>query len=123
MSTLASSLEPTGSTVVYVVEFTLHAKPGHYSDVADIYSDFAADFLSTHDALVSVMVVGDEADGTVRGIGVWEDRESAEAVNSDPDVRGVQRRDRLRCSPRPPSGPSCHSCTCSAGPTDVIGLT
>ena len=79
---------------MYVVEFTLHAKPGHYSDVADIYSAFAADFLSTHDALVSVMVVGDEADGTVRGIGVWEDRESADAVNSDPDVRGVQRRDR-----------------------------
>jgi quinol monooxygenase YgiN len=69
---------------VYVVEFTLHAKPGHYSDVADIYSSFAADFLTTHDALVSVMVVGDEADGTVRGIGVWEDRESADAVNSDP---------------------------------------
>ncbi len=45
---------------------------------------FAADFLSTHDALVSVMVVGEEADGTVRGIGVWEDRESAEAVNSNP---------------------------------------
>ena len=63
MSTLAST-QPTGSTVVYVVEFTLHAKPGHYSDVADIYSDFAADFLSTHDALVSVMVVGDEAAGT-----------------------------------------------------------
>jgi quinol monooxygenase YgiN len=69
---------------VYVVEFTLHAKPGHYSDVTDLYSAFAADFLSTHDALVSVMVVGDEADGTVRGIGVWEDRESADAVNSDP---------------------------------------
>ena len=69
---------------MYVVEFTLHAKPGHYSDVADIYSSFAADFLTTHDALVSVMVVGDEADGTVRGVGVWEDRESADAVNSDP---------------------------------------
>lgn len=70
---------------MYVVEFTLHAKPGHYAEVADIYSDFAADFLSTHDALVSVMVVGEEAAGTVRGIGVWEDRESAEAVNSNPE--------------------------------------
>ena len=69
---------------MYVVEFTLHAKPGHYSDVADLYSSFASDFLSTHDALVSVMVVGDEAAGTVRGIGVWEDRASADAVNSNP---------------------------------------
>jgi quinol monooxygenase YgiN len=69
---------------VYVAEFTLHAKPGHYSDVADIYSAFAADFLASHDALVSVMIVGDEADGTIRGIGVWEDRDAADAVNSDP---------------------------------------
>jgi quinol monooxygenase YgiN len=69
---------------LYVAEFTLYAKPGHYSDVAEIYSNFAADFLSTHDALLSVMVVGDEASAVLRGIGVWEDRESADAVNSDP---------------------------------------
>jgi quinol monooxygenase YgiN len=69
---------------VYVAEFTLHVKPGHYADVADIYSAFAADFLATHDALVSVMVVGDEGSGVVRGIGVWDDRASADAVNSDP---------------------------------------
>ena len=98
---------------MYVVEFTLHAKPGHYSDVADLYSTFAADFLTTHDALVSVMVVGDEADGTVRGIGVWEDRESADAVNSDPAfavfndtiTRLLARTDgpvRARCGLREP---------------------
>ncbi len=69
---------------MYVAEFTLHAKPGHYSDVAEIYSAFAADFLATHDALVSVMVVGDEAAALLRGIGVWESREAADAVNSDP---------------------------------------
>jgi quinol monooxygenase YgiN len=69
---------------VFVAEFTLHAKPGRYSDVADIYSAFAADFLATHDALVSVMIVGDEASGIVRGIGVFENRESADTVNSDP---------------------------------------
>jgi quinol monooxygenase YgiN len=69
---------------VFVAEFTLHAKPGHYSDVAGIYSAFAADFLATHDALVSVMIVGDEGSGIVRGIGVYDDRNSADAVNSDP---------------------------------------
>jgi quinol monooxygenase YgiN len=69
---------------VYVAEFTLHVKPGHYSDVAELYSAFAADFLATHEALESVLVVGDEATGIVRGIGVWEDRESADSVNSDP---------------------------------------
>jgi quinol monooxygenase YgiN len=70
---------------VYVVEFTLHVKAGHFDTVSDLYSAFAADFLTTHDALVSVLVVGDQASGVVRGIGVWSDRESADAVNSNPE--------------------------------------
>jgi quinol monooxygenase YgiN len=70
---------------VYVVEFTLHAKPGHYSEVAALYSTFANDFLQEHAALQSVFVVGDEASGVIRGIGVYADRADAEAVNSDPE--------------------------------------
>ena len=69
---------------MHVAEFTLHAKPGHYAEVAELYSAFAADFLSTHDALETVLVIGDEASGTVRGIGVFTDRPAADAVNSDP---------------------------------------
>jgi quinol monooxygenase YgiN len=68
---------------MHIAEFTLHAKPGHYQDVADIYSAFAADFLSNHAALETVLVVGDESDGVVRGIGVFSDRDAADAVNSD----------------------------------------
>jgi len=70
---------------VYVAEFTLHVKPGHFAAAANLYSAFSADFLVTHDALVSVLVVGDEASGIVRGLGVWVDRESADAVNSNPE--------------------------------------
>jgi quinol monooxygenase YgiN len=70
---------------VSVAEFTLQVKPGHSAEVADIYSAFAADFLATHDALASVLVVGDEASGVVRGIGVWTDRESVDTVNSNPE--------------------------------------
>jgi quinol monooxygenase YgiN len=69
---------------MYVAEFTLHAKSGHYAEVAAIYSDFAADFLSNHDALESVLILGDEGSGVVRGIGVFTDRPSADSVNSDP---------------------------------------
>ena len=69
---------------MHVAEFTLHAKPGHFQDVADIYSAFAEDFLSTHPALENVLILGDEGDGVVRGIGVFSDRDSADAVNSDP---------------------------------------
>jgi len=70
---------------VYVVEFTLRVKPGHYAEVADLYSAFAAEFLATHEALATVLVIGDEASGLVRGIGVWADKDSADAVNSNPE--------------------------------------
>jgi quinol monooxygenase YgiN len=70
---------------MHVAEFTLHAKPGHYEEVAEIYSRFAAGFLSDHEALETVLVLGDEAAGIVRGIGVFSDRNSADSVNSDPE--------------------------------------
>src|SRR3954451_24782031 len=71
-------------TTMHVAEFTLHPKPGHFDQVAEIYSEFAAEFLSDHPALETVLVLGDEAAGVVRGIGVFADRDSADAVNSDP---------------------------------------
>jgi len=77
---------------MYVAEFTLHAKPGHFDQVAQIYSEFAANFLSDHPALESVLVVGDESDGVVRGIGVFSDREGADAVNSDPEFAAFNDR-------------------------------
>jgi quinol monooxygenase YgiN len=77
---------------MHVAEFTLHAKPGHYDEVADVYSSFAADFLSDHPALESVLILGDEAAGVVRGIGVFSDRGSADAVNSDPEFAAFNDR-------------------------------
>ncbi len=70
---------------MYVAEFTLRSKPGHYAEVANLYSVFAAEFLANHDALESVMVVGDEGTGVVRGMGVFTDRPAADRVNSDPE--------------------------------------
>ncbi len=72
-------------TDMYVAEFTLQAKPGHYTEVAALYSAFAADFLSDHPALETVMILGDEASGIVRGVGVFTDRPAADNVNSDPE--------------------------------------
>ena len=77
---------------MYVTEFTLHAKPGHFEELAEIHSKFAADFLSDHPALQSVLVVGDEASGLVRGVAVYADREAAEAVNSDPEFASYNER-------------------------------
>lgn len=70
---------------MHVAEFTLHAKPGHYDQVAEIYSEFAKGFLSDHPALENVLVLGDEAEGVVRGIGVFSDESAADSVNSDPE--------------------------------------
>jgi quinol monooxygenase YgiN len=77
---------------MHVAEFTLHAKPGHYGEVAEIYSEFAAGFLSGHPALQTVLILGDEARGVVRGVGVWTDEESADAVNSDPEFASFNDR-------------------------------
>ena len=77
---------------MHVAEFTLHAKPGHFGEVAQIYSEFAANFLSDHPALESVLILGDEAAGVVRGIGVFSDRDSADAVNSDPEFAAFNDR-------------------------------
>jgi quinol monooxygenase YgiN len=70
---------------MYVAEFTLHAKPGHYDDVSALYSAFAAEFLSDHPALETVLILGDEGSGVLRGIGVYTDRPAADSVNSDPE--------------------------------------
>ncbi len=53
--------------------------------MAEIYSRFARDFLSSQDALENVLILGDEAAGTVRGIGVFADEAAADAVNSNPE--------------------------------------
>ena len=66
-----------------VVEFTLNVKPGHYTDVLDLYSEFAHTYMELNPALISVLVVGDEGAGVVRGIGVYGDHDEAAAVNSD----------------------------------------
>jgi quinol monooxygenase YgiN len=77
---------------MHVAEFTLHAKPGHFEEVAEVYSEFAASFLSDHPALENVLIVGDEAEGVVRGIGVFSDREAADSVNSDPEFAAFNDR-------------------------------
>src|SRR5262249_40329697 len=77
---------------MHVAEFTLHPKPGHYSEVAEIYSQFAATFPSHHPALHAVLILGTEAEGVVRGIGVWDDEASADAVNSDPEFADFNDR-------------------------------
>lgn len=77
---------------MHVAEFTLHAKPGHFDEVADMYSEFADAFLSSHPKLQSVLVVGDEGSGIVRGMGVFNDRDDADEVNSDPQFASFNDR-------------------------------
>ena len=77
---------------MHVAEFTLHAKPGHFEEVANMYSEFAESFLHHQAALETVLIVGDEASGLVRGFGVFADRDDADAVNSDPEFASFNDR-------------------------------
>lgn len=77
---------------MHVAEFTLHAKPGHFEEVAQMYSEFAESFLRHQPALQMVLVVGDEASGVVRGLGVFNDREDADSVNSNPEFASFNDR-------------------------------
>ena len=77
---------------MYVVEFKLRAKPGHYAQLAEAYSSFAEDFLNSQPALSSVLIVGDEGSGDLRGIAVWADRSSADHVNSNPKFAAFNDR-------------------------------
>jgi quinol monooxygenase YgiN len=77
---------------MHVAEFTLHAKPGHFEQVAEIYSEFASSFLSSNPALESVLVLGDEGSGSVRGIGVFSNRDDADAVNDAPEFAAFNDR-------------------------------
>lgn len=70
---------------MHVAEFTLHAKPGHFEELAELYSAFGRDFLSHQPALETVLILGDEGEGIVRGIGIFNDQDSADAVNSNPE--------------------------------------
>jgi quinol monooxygenase YgiN len=77
---------------MHVAEFTLHAKPGHFDEVAEMYSEFAQVFLSDQSSLETVLVIGDEASGLVRGIGLFDDRQAADDVNSDPEFASFNDR-------------------------------
>lgn len=77
---------------MHVAEFTLHAKPGHFEEVAEMYSEFAESFLNHQPTLQNVLIVGDEASGLVRGLGVFGDREDADAVNSNPEFASFNDR-------------------------------
>jgi quinol monooxygenase YgiN len=77
---------------MHVAEFTLHAKPGHFDEVADMYSEFAESFLHHQRSLQTALIVGDEASGLVRGLGVFGDREDADAVNSNPEFASFNDR-------------------------------
>ena len=77
---------------MHVAEFTLHAKPGHLDEVAGMYSKFAEVFLSDQPELQTVPVIGDQASGIVRGVGVFNDREAADDVNSAPEFASFNDR-------------------------------
>ena len=68
-----------------VVEFSMQVKPGHYQEVLRKENAFVDAFMKSHPSLKSVIVVGDEARGVLRAIGVYDSAKVAASVNSERD--------------------------------------
>lgn len=62
----------------------MQAKPGQYETVLETYSAFAAEFQEMVPEDRIILIAGDPASGTIRGIGVFESPQIAEDVNSMP---------------------------------------
>ncbi len=64
------------------VEFTMKAKPGHYSEVMEKYVAFADVFVETDPDEQLALITGDPASGTIRGIGLYDSHAAGGAANS-----------------------------------------
>jgi hypothetical protein len=93
-----------------VAEFSLHTKPGHFDEVADMYSEFAESFLHHQPSLQTVLIVGDEASGLVRGLGVFGDARTPTRSIAIPSSRASTTRSRRRWRARQ-SASNCACCT------------
>lgn len=62
----------------------MHVKPGHFDEVLEAYSEFAAKFQVMVPEDRIIVIAGDRASGLIRGIGVFESATVAADVNSMP---------------------------------------
>ena len=67
-----------------VIEFTMHVKPGQYDAVLAAYNDFVQAFQTIVPEDRLIILAGDPSSGVVRGIGVFDDAQLAQDVNSMP---------------------------------------
>ena len=67
-----------------VIELTLRARPGHYGQVVDRYTDFSSHFQESVPDARTIMVTADPASGLIRGIVVYDHAQIAESVYSLP---------------------------------------
>jgi quinol monooxygenase YgiN len=77
---------------MHVAEFTLHPKRGHFEEVAEIPLELRRGLPERSSGAADVLILGDEASGVVRGIGVFTDRDAADSVNSDPECAAFNDR-------------------------------
>jgi len=66
-----------------VMELTMHAKPGHFERLQDVYANVVNTIENNIDDTRMIMIVADPATEMLRGIGLYE---HADVVESFPDV-------------------------------------
>lgn len=67
-----------------VIEFTLIAKPGHFSEVLSAYDDFVTSVEHDVTDMQVLLVAAEAAEGFIRGVAVYEHADVAEGLNSRP---------------------------------------
>lgn len=63
----------------------LKTKPGSYKKVCDRYHQFAQEVMSHNADLHDVIIVGNQAQNTIEGYGVWENPAHAAALEDTQD--------------------------------------
>jgi len=63
----------------------LKTKPGSYQKVCDRYHQFAKEVLAHNSDLHDVIIVGNQAQNTIEGFGIWENAKHAASLEDTQD--------------------------------------
>ena len=69
----------------HVGHISLKSKPGSFKKVCDRYHQFAEQVMAHHPDLHDVIIVGNQAQNTIEGFGIYEDASHAAALEDTQD--------------------------------------
>ena len=71
--------------MAHVGHMLMKTKPGRYAKMSERYRNFADQVMAHHADLHDVIIVGDPAQNTVEGFGIWENAAEAATLEDTQD--------------------------------------